>query len=93
MPLKVMAVCACALGVPRWRYVGVIVAARIPRYGGMGFLGSRLGLESNTWIKDHLWHMGIGALVLMVALYVLLRMAEKTRLAPPPAPLAAPEGQ
>lgn len=90
MPLKVMAVCACALGVARWHYVGVIVAARIPRYGGMAFLGSRLGDGSNHWIREHLWHMGIGALVLMIGLYVFLRMAERSRSA---AAVPAPESQ
>src|SRR5690606_21803962 len=39
MPLKVMALSACALGVSRARYLGVMLAARIPRYGAIAFLG------------------------------------------------------
>jgi membrane protein YqaA with SNARE-associated domain len=77
MPLKVMALSACALGVNRWRYLGVMFAARVPRYSAIAYLGSQLGENSNAWLKSHLWHMGALSLVLFAALYGLLKIAEK----------------
>ena len=44
--------------------------------GGMAYLGAQLGVNSNAWLKSHLWHMGIGSLVLFVALYALLKFSE-----------------
>lgn len=81
MPLKVMALSACALGVSRTRYLAVIAAARIPRYGAMAYLGAQLGENSNAWLKAHLWHMGIGSLILFIALYGLLKVSEKRQTA------------
>jgi membrane protein YqaA with SNARE-associated domain len=77
MPLKVMAVSACALGVSRTRYLLVMLAARVPRYGAMAYLGAQLGENSNAWLKDHLWHMGGIALALFVGLFALLKFSEK----------------
>jgi len=77
MPLKVMALSACALGVSRTRYLAVMLAARIPRYGAMAYLGAQLGENSNAWLKSHLWHMGGVALALFVGLYALLKFSEK----------------
>jgi undecaprenyl-diphosphatase len=77
MPLKVMALCACALGVNRWRYLAVMMAARVPRYAAVAYLGAQLGENSNAWLRQHLWHLGAFALVLFVALFALLRFSEK----------------
>ena len=77
MPLKVMALSACALGVSRTRYLAVMLAARIPRYGAMAYLGAQLGENSNAWLKSHLLHMGGVALALFVGLYALLKFSEK----------------
>lgn len=79
MPLKVMAISACALGVSRIRYLLVILAARVPRYAAMAYLGAQLGENSNAWLKSHLWQMGIGSLALFVALYILLKLSEKSQ--------------
>lgn len=76
MPLKVMALSACALGVSRMRFLSVMLAARIPRYGAMAYLGAKLGEESNAWLKNHLWHMGVVALGLLVVLYVVLKLSD-----------------
>jgi membrane protein YqaA with SNARE-associated domain len=77
MPLKVMALCACGLGVSRTRYLAVMAAARIPRYGAMAYLGAQLGENSNAWLKSHLWQMGGIALALFVGLFALLKFSEK----------------
>lgn len=79
MPLKVMALCACAMGVNRFRYLGVVFAARLPRYLLMAYLGAKLGENSSAWLKAHLWHMGIGTLLLAVALFSLLKATDRRR--------------
>jgi membrane protein YqaA with SNARE-associated domain len=77
MPLKVMALCACALGVSRTRYLGTMLAARIPRYGAIAYLGAHLGSDAQGWLKAHIWHMGLGSLALFAALYLLLKASEQ----------------
>jgi membrane protein YqaA with SNARE-associated domain len=79
MPLKVMALCACGIGVSRIRYLGVILAARLPRYALMAYLGAQLGENSGAWLKAHLWHMGIGAILLFLALLSLLKATDRRR--------------
>jgi membrane protein YqaA with SNARE-associated domain len=79
MPQKVVCLCACALGVSRVRYLAVILAARIPRYGGMAYLGARLGEGSSAWLNQHLWHLGAIAAALFVSLYSLLLWTERRR--------------
>ncbi len=81
MPLKVMAVCAVALGAERWRFYSVITIARIPRYGAMAYLGAQLGQNSSAWLNSHIWHMGVLAVVLFAFLYALLRYSARTRAA------------
>ena len=79
MPLKVVALCACALGVSRTRYLAVMLAARIPRYGAVAYLGSKLGENSAAWLNQHLWQMGALAAALLVGLYALLHWSERAR--------------
>jgi membrane protein DedA with SNARE-associated domain len=83
MPLKVMALSACALGVRRWRFLGAMAAARIPRYGALAYLGATLGDGSNAWLRSHLWHMGAVAAGLLAGLYLLLRLAERRGVSSP----------
>ena len=79
LPFKVFAACAGALGVSRTRFLLVLAAARIPRYFGLAYLGSQLGEDSSAWIKGHLWHMGLFAVVLFILLFGLVRWADRTR--------------
>ena len=82
MPLKVMALCACALGVTRSRYLAVMLAARVPRYLLVAYLGAELGENSTAWLKSHVKEMAVVAAILMILLYVLLKIAERRQ---PPA--------
>jgi len=77
MPLKLMTLCACALGVSRNRYLSVMLAARLPRYFLIAYLGATLGQESSTWFKTHIWEMAIFSLLLLIGLYALLKVAER----------------
>jgi membrane protein DedA with SNARE-associated domain len=75
LPFKFFAACAGAMGEKRGRFMGVLAAARIPRYFALVYLGATLGNESGTWIKSHLWQMGVFAIVLFAFLYALMRFA------------------
>jgi membrane protein YqaA with SNARE-associated domain len=77
MPLKLMTLCACALGVSRARYLTVTMAARLPRYILIAYLGATLGQESSAWFKNHIWEMALFAGLLLAALYGLLKFAER----------------
>jgi membrane protein DedA with SNARE-associated domain len=81
MPLKVMAVCAVALGARRGRFLGIMLLARIPRYGGMAYLGAQLGENSTRWLSQHVVHLGVLAAALFVLLYALLRYSAQARAA------------
>lgn len=79
LPFKLFAACAGAMGVSRTRFTLVLAAGRIPRYFGLVYLGATLGENSASWIKGHLWHLGVFAAVLFVALYGLMRFADRDR--------------
>ena len=79
MPQKVMSLCACAMGISRGRYLAIMAAARIPRYAGVAYLGSRLGDKSSAWLNQHVWHLGALALAVFVGLYGLLYWSERAR--------------
>jgi membrane protein YqaA with SNARE-associated domain len=77
LPFKVFAACAGALGVPRVRFLGVIAAARFPRYLALAYLGAKLGENSAAWLRSHLWHLLGVAIVIGILLWGLMRMADK----------------
>jgi len=71
LPVKVPILCAGALGVPTGRFAVVVLLARVPRYLGLAWLGSRLGSDSLPWLKAHVWHLTAGAVVLFGILFLL----------------------
>lgn len=88
LPLKVFAACACAMGVSRTRFLGVLAAARLPRYAGLAYLGAQLGENSPAWIKSHTWHMVVIAVALFAASYGLLKWLERNGAVPSTAAVA-----
>ena len=73
LPLKIPEVCAGALGVRPVPFFLTLLAARIPRYFGMAYLGAQLGEEGfRPWIKAHAWQMGAFAVALFAALYLMI---------------------
>ena len=73
LPLKVFVVCAGALGIPLRNYALTLLAARLPRFLALAWLGATYGNEAWPWIKSHAWHMGGAALVLFAAIMLLIR--------------------
>ncbi len=80
LPFKVFVACAAAMGVSRTRFMLVLVAARIPRYLALAYLGQQLGeRDSEAWLKSHFWQLaGLAALIGLVS-YLLVRRAERAR--------------
>jgi membrane protein YqaA with SNARE-associated domain len=79
MPFKVFAACAGATGVSRLRYFSTLAAARIPRYFALAYLGVYLGEGSIAWVRGHAWHMAGFAMLLLAAIYFLLRYLDRPR--------------
>jgi membrane protein YqaA with SNARE-associated domain len=77
LPFKVFAACAGALGVPRLRFLGVLAAARLPRYLALAYLGAQLGENSTVWLRSHLWHLLGVAVVISLLLWGLIRVADR----------------
>ncbi len=77
-------ICAGALGVRPLPFLAVILAARIPRYFGLAWLGYQLGEHSMTWLRAHAWHLAGFALALCLLGAVLVRLAERLRKASVP---------
>ncbi len=71
MPTKLFIICAGAFGVRLAPFVLVVLAARIPRYFGLAYLGSQFGVGSGAWVKTHAWHIAAAALGLLVAAAVV----------------------
>ncbi|MFN7938494.1 MAG: VTT domain-containing protein [Bryobacteraceae bacterium] len=77
LPLKVFVVSAGALGVSPVKYMIVVLAARIPRYFGLAWLGTQLGHETMPWIKSHVWHLLLFALLLALTLYYAVKRVSR----------------
>lgn len=70
MPLKVFVLSAGAFGVNPRKFLLTVLAARIPRFFGLAYLGAQLGENSGAWLKQHAWHIA-GFAVLLAAVLVL----------------------
>jgi membrane protein YqaA with SNARE-associated domain len=79
LPFKAFAACAGAMGVNRWRFLGVLAVGRILRYSGLAYLGVRLGTVANSkaWVKAHTWQMVILAVGIFLFFYLLLRFLDR----------------
>ncbi len=80
LPLKVFAACAAAMGVPRMRFLLVILLARVPRYLALAYLGAQLGEHSGVWLRGHMWHLLAFAALLALGLAALVRHASREAL-------------
>lgn len=72
MPLKVFVLSAGATGVRPLHFLGVMLAARIPNYFAMAWLGMRLGDGALPWIKAHTLEFSIAGIALIAVLLLLI---------------------
>ncbi len=79
LPTKVFVLLAGAMGVRRTAFLLTVLAARIPRYFGMAWLGSRLGRGPTEFFRDHGWVLAGGAVALFFALAALVKLTSRLR--------------
>lgn len=77
MPLKFFILCAGALEVTPVAFFFVLLAARIPRYLGLAYLGSKG--RTLGWFTSYIWELFASAVVLFVILYVLIKLIDRRR--------------
>jgi membrane protein DedA with SNARE-associated domain len=77
--MKVFVLSAGALNVPMHKYILVLLAARIPRFFGLAYLGTKLGDESVAFLKQHAWTLLGISVVLFLVLILIVRFTESRR--------------
>jgi membrane protein YqaA with SNARE-associated domain len=80
LPLKIFIISAGALEESPVTFSLVLLAARIPRYLFLAWLGSRLGTDTLPYLRQHIWELIFLASVLFVALYLVVRIVHDRRL-------------
>lgn len=81
LPMKLFVLCAGALGTPLRPFLLIVLAARLPRYAALGWLGAEMGTHGFLYLKQYAWHMTAAAAVLFVVLWLLMRHAARRRAA------------
>lgn len=79
MPMKVFVLCAGALSVRMDKFIIVLLAARIPRFFGLAYLGTKLGGESVSFLKQHAWTLIGLSVALFIVLILIVRLSERRR--------------
>lgn len=79
MPMKLFVISAGALGVHPRSFFLTVLAARIPRYGALAYLGSQLGTEAGTYLKSHAWQIGGILLLLFAVLFACVKIMDRRR--------------
>jgi membrane protein YqaA with SNARE-associated domain len=81
LPLKAFVISAGVLRTPLAQFAAVILVARVIRYFGEAYLGIRLGLGAQDYVKHNAWTLTGVAVGLALVMVLLLRMAERRRAA------------
>lgn len=87
LPLKIFIISAGALEESPVTFSMVLLAARIPRYLFLAWLGCRLGNDTLPYLRQHLWELILMACALFVLLYVAIRIIHDRRVSKPQAPV------
>jgi membrane protein YqaA with SNARE-associated domain len=90
LPLKVFIICAGALEESPVTFSLVLMAARVPRYMFLAWLGLRLGNDTIPFLRQHIWELIFLASALFVLLYLLVRVVHDRRVSGK-SPATAPE--
>lgn len=81
LPLKIFIISAGALEESPVTFSIVLLAARVPRYLFLAWLGTRLGENTLPFLRQHLWELILFACALFVGLYFLVRVVHDRRVA------------
>ncbi len=77
LPMKIPVLCSGALDIDRKRFILALLAARIPRYFTLAYLGSQLGTYPLLYVKGHIWEWLGGAVGLFLFLLFLLKLKDR----------------
>ena len=77
MPMKLFVISSGALGVKPLPFFLVLLAARVPRYFGLAYLGMRLGEGASAYLRGHGWNLAGFSVALLAALLLLMRVVER----------------
>lgn len=77
LPVKVFVLSAGALGVRPRSFLFTILAARVPRYFGLAYLGARLGDDAAPWLKAHVWHLTVFSALLFTVLFLAVKWLDR----------------
>ncbi len=80
LPLKIFIISAGALEESPVTFSIVLLAARIPRYMFLAWLGSRLGTDTLPYLRHHIGELILLASALFVVLYLLVRVVHNYRM-------------
>ena len=80
-PMKLFVICAGAMGIGPWNFFLTVLAARIPRYFGLAYLGSKLGEGAWGYLMLHKWSILAALGALFAVLYGGIYILERRRLA------------
>jgi membrane protein YqaA with SNARE-associated domain len=80
LPLKIFIISAGALEESTWTFSMVLLAARVPRYFFLAWLGTRLGADTLPYLRQHIWELVLIASVLFVMLYAAVRIIHDRRM-------------
>ncbi|MFN7926029.1 MAG: VTT domain-containing protein [Bryobacteraceae bacterium] len=81
LPTKVFVLSAGALGIRPLAFLATVLAARVPRYFFLAYLGSQLGDNSLPWLKSHVWYLVAFSLGLLLFLFALIKLTERRTMA------------
>ena len=71
LPLKIFIISAGAVQESPVTFSLVLLAARVPRYLFLAWLGSRLGRDTLPYLRHHIWELVALACALFIALYLV----------------------
>jgi len=77
LPLKIFIISAGALEESPVTFTIVLIAARIPRYLFLAWLGTRFGKDTFPYMRHHAWQFGLLAAGLFGILYLLINLFHK----------------
>lgn len=80
LPLKIFIISAGALEESPVTFSLVLLAARIPRYLFLAWLGLRLGKDTLPFLRHHIWELVFLASALFAVLYLAVRYVHDHRL-------------
>ena len=80
-PMKLFVICAGAMGIRPWSFSFTVLAARIPRYFGLAYLGSKLGVGAWGFLMIHKWAILAALGALFALLYGGVNILERRRIA------------